>query len=176
MKHDSIPGLDPEKVARLVGVGLDQGQGERCDPEEAIKDRLEACLAETGWADDGRERGWPGVLGRLLGPRRPHAQQSVGEVLQDPQATLTAVKNIRRYAKQKAARIDDEVEHAVMTTMYFAAIASALVFHEQRITTYSYGSLRSSFDKLRRKPWMSTSLAELFDKAEQMCRDRPPAS
>jgi hypothetical protein len=82
------------------------------------------------------------------------------------------VKGLRRNAKEKAARTDDEAEHAAMTTIYFAAIANWLVFHGRRITSYSYESLEPSFGELRGKPWMPTELAGLFERAQQACRNK----
>jgi len=82
---------------------------------------------------------------------------------------LAVVRAIRRYAKERAARRCSEAEHAAMTTIYFAAIANALAFHDVKVTTYSYESLRSSFAKLQAKHWMPEDLADLFDKATQRC-------
>ncbi|MBN1359883.1 MAG: hypothetical protein JW993_04795 [Sedimentisphaerales bacterium] len=170
MEHESIRGLEPEKVARLVGVTLARNQGERRDSEEAIKDLLEICLTQTCWAQDGRQGGRLGVLGRLLRPRRSEAKRTLREVLLDRRSGLNMVSDVRRHAKQQTTRTDDEVKHAVMTTIYFAAIASALVFHGRRISTYSPESLRCSFAKLCRKTWMPAELVELFEKADEACR------
>jgi len=172
MEHDSIPGLEPQKVARLVGIALNGERGEGTNTDAAIRELLQACLADTPWVEQSRERAWPKAIGRLLAPHRPEAKRSVAEILLDPRSTLSAAKAIRRYAKEKAARTDDEAEHTVMTTIYFAAIANRLVFHGQRITTYSYESLRSSFGKLRGKSWMPAELGELFEKAEEVCRNK----
>jgi len=172
MEHDSIPGLEPQKVARLVGIALSSERGEGTNTDAAIRELLQACLADTPWAEQSRERAWPRAIGRLLGPHRPEAKRSVAEILLDPHAALSTVKDVRRYAKEKAARTDDEAEHTVMTTIYFAAIANRLVFHGQRITTYSYESLRSSFGKLHGKSWLPADLAGLFEKAEKACRNK----
>jgi len=172
MEHDSISGLEAKKLARLVGITLSDGHGERRDKDAAIKELLQDYLADTLRVDDRKRKGLPLVIERLLGPRRPEACRSLRSVLLDSGSTLGAIKNIRRYAKDKAARTDDEAEHTVMTTIYFAAIANRLAFHGQRITTYSYESLVSSFGKLRSKSWMSPELAELFEKAEEVCRSK----
>ena len=172
MEHDSISGLEAKKLARLVGLTLSDGHGETRDKNATTKELLQDHLADTLRVDDNRRRGLPEAIGRLLGPRRLGACRSLKSVLLDSGSTVGAIKNIRRYAKDKAARTDDEAEHTVMTTIYFAAIANRLAFHSQRITTYSYESLVSSFGKLRGKSWMSPELAELFEKAEKVCRSK----
>jgi len=172
MEDDSISDLEPEKVARLVGLTLNDGHGERPDTDAAIRELLQDRLADALEIDHRKRKGLPQVIGRLLGPHRPEAHRSLRSVLLDPASTLTAIRNIRRYAKDRAARTDDEAEHTVMTTIYFAAIANRLAFHGQRITTYSYESLVSSLGKLRGKSWMSPELRELFGKAETVCREK----
>jgi len=172
MDNDSIPGLEPEKVARLVGLTLSHKQGERRDKDAAIKKLLQDRLADTLEVDDGKRQGLPQAIGRLLRPRRLVTQQSLGSVLLDPGSTLGAIRKIRRYAKDGAARTDDEAEYTVMTTIYFAAIANRLAFHGQRITTYSYESLVSSFGKLGAKVWMPAELGALFERAEKLCREK----
>ena len=179
MEHDSIQGLEPEKVARLVGLTLNHEPREEGNTDAATKELLESYLAGTPWVEDRKEKAWPRAIERLLGPRRPRGRRSVADILLDPHSTLRAIRGVRRYAKEKAARTNDEPEHTVMTTIYFAAIANRLVFHGQRITTYSYKSLVSSFGKLRCKAWMPAELGELFEKAEKVsgnkAQDTPPA-
>jgi hypothetical protein len=172
MKHDSIPGLEPEQVAQLIGLTLRNDQGEGQGKDGAIQELLQDRLAETVAFDDSKRKGLPLAIGRLLKPRRLETQRSLRSILLDPGAALNTIKKIRAYAKEKAARTDDEAEHVVMTTIYFAAIANRLAFHGQRITTYSYDSLASSLRKLRSKSWMPPDLSELFEKAEQACRSR----
>ncbi|KPL20813.1 MAG: hypothetical protein AMJ75_11170 [Phycisphaerae bacterium SM1_79] len=65
-----------------------------------------------------------------------------------------------------------EPEHAVAVAIYYAAIASALVFHDVKVTTHSYESLEASFTRLINKPWMSAELNSLFIRALKLCRKK----
>lgn len=172
MKSESISGLEPQKIAHLVGLTLNDVQNEAGDGSATIGALLQVCLEDTGYSEDEKERAWPKAIGRWLRPRRVGARRSVGEFLLDSRSALRTIKEIRRCAKDKAARTDDDAERTVMTTIYFGAIANRLAFHGQRLTTYSYRDLRASFDKLCAKPWMPAELVELFGKAGEVCQEK----
>jgi len=176
MENDSFSSLGPKKAARLIAITLERESGEKENSHTAIQELLCTRLAET-WSMGGRAKeAWLRALPQWLRLRRSDAERSVRDHLLDRGAPRNAIGSIRRRAKERAARADDENEYAVMTTIYFAAIASRIVFRGQRITTYSYESLQSSFGKLRRKPWMPSDLSELFQKAEEVCRSRAEGS
>jgi len=114
----------------------------------------------------------PTILGRLQKDLLPHGGKTLGEVLTDPKSDLAAIKKIREYAKTMAARKGAGTERAVAVAIYYAAIASALLFHNVKITTHSYELLDASFEKLIGKAWMSPELTQLFTKARKLCRKR----
>jgi len=172
MKNESISGLEPRKIAHLVGLTLNDVQNEMGDDSATIGELLQIRLEEAGYSADEKAGAWPKAIERWLRPRRAGARRSVGEFLLDSRSPLRTIKEIRRGAKDRAARTDDDAERTVMTTIYFAAIANRLVFHGQRLTTYSHKDLCSSFEKLRAQPWMPAALVELFAKAEQACQEK----
>lgn len=165
--------LNPQGAARLLGISLDGANAGQRDPDETIGELLEAHLGRP-WCveDEARRRVWPRLVRQVLGRNGSPALRTVGELLLDRQAKLDTIRQIRDRAKAQAAREGSELEHAVMTTLYFAAIANALSYHRTKITTYSYASLESSFEKLIRKAWMPADLAELFRQAVKMCRQQ----
>jgi len=56
--------------------------------------------------------------------------------------------------------------------IYFGAIASALLFHDTKITSYSYPSLAESFKTMTEKRWMAPELARHFSKARNLCKKK----
>jgi hypothetical protein len=170
MNKDSILGLDPKRIVRLFGITFDSDHQDHGSSDESTAELLQACLAVTVSADTASLGGWSGILKRLRGESGPDPGQKLGDVLTDPRSNLDVIRQIRRYAKQRASREDSEPERAVATTIYFAAIANALLFHGAKITTYPYESLEASFNKLIAKHWMPTKLAEFFAKAREACR------
>lgn len=169
MHSNSFSDMEPEKVARLVGLTLEAEISDKGDPDQQIAESLVSHL-EAPWPKcDGGDGLWSALIARLLGTRERESQRSLKEHLLDGRTKLGVIKAIRRHAKETAAKESFEAEHAAITTVYFAAIAHALAFHGTKITTYSHESLRSSFTKLLAKSWMPKDLAELFNSAVQIC-------
>ena len=173
MNKDSTSGLSPERLARLLGIALDSDseKGKDNSPQttaELLNARLDGVLPlDTTVMEES-----PTILGRLQKDLLPHGGKTLGEVLTGPKSDLAAIKKIREYAKTMAARKGTGTERAVAVALYYAAIASALLFHNVKITTHSYKLLDASFDKLINKPWMSAELAQLFANACTLCRKK----
>lgn len=150
----STSGVSPERLARLLGMGLEESARPEPNPPKPIAELLQARLADT-----------------LCKELMPLSEKPLGEVLLDPDTDLKAVKTIKEYAKELAVRKSSEADHASAIAMYYAAIASALAFHDEKITTHSYEYLRSAFAELVEKPWLPPELATLFVMAAKACRD-----
>ena len=173
MIKDSTLGLNPESLARLLGIALysDSGEG-KDDSAHTTAQLLKARLAGTLPLDTTVVEELPAILGQLRKDLMPLGGRTLGEVVTYPKSDLGAIKKIRRYAKKMASRKRSEADRAVAVAIYYAAIASALVFHDVKITTHSYESLEASFDKLLNKPWMVAELTRLFARALKLCRKK----
>lgn len=114
----------------------------------------------------------PEILDRLRRELLPLSDRPLGEVLLDPTTAIGALNKLKDYGKKLAARSSSTQEHDSAVAIYFAAIASALVFHGQMISTHSYENLELSFAELVDKPWMSPDLAVLFGKARPFCKSK----
>ncbi|HNS20913.1 MAG TPA: hypothetical protein PKH24_10465 [Sedimentisphaerales bacterium] len=162
--------LDPRNAARLLGMALDDKHGGGDDSDEVMGELLQARLGATWNPETGNEPPWSRLLRPLARKRGPNARRTVEGLLLDPRTSVATIKAIRDHAKKRAASEDSEREHAALTTIYFAATASALVFHDVKTTTYSYKSLGDSFERLIRQTWMPAKLADLFRKAIEVCQ------
>lgn len=98
--------------------------------------------------------------------------KAVLEILTDPAAALPVVEKVKERYKLIAQRAAAPAERQVATSIYFAAVAYALIFHGQRITQHADDYVIESFGKLAAKPWMTPELVELFMKAKE--RLKPP--
>ncbi len=63
-------------------------------------------------------------------------------------------------------------ETLIATTVYYAAIAAALVHHGQRISQYSCGSLGQRFSLLAERTWIDADVRKLFAQAAGLCREK----
>jgi len=164
-------GVRPQNVARLLGVTLDLTETDEPNSDPMMAELLRARLAGLWLPDRGRQGAWSKLVQQWLGRHNSDGQRTLGSILLDSRAQLSTIKEIRDRAKTQAARENSEPEQAVMTTIYFAAIANALAYRGAKITTYSYESLESSFEKLIRKVWMPADFVGLFRRAAGICRE-----
>jgi hypothetical protein len=98
--------------------------------------------------------------------------RSLGDVLLDPLSDLDLLRAIKNCSKRLSHELDSEVEAALATTIYFASLASALVFHDRKITQHPYEKLDESFTELAGKTWMARQLTELFSRAREVCASK----
>jgi len=100
------------------------------------------------------------------------AGKSLLEVLLNPKSDAGLLRVIKDYSKSLSRSSTCEVEMAVATIIYYAALASLLIYHEKKITQYSYESLDESFALLMEKKWMAEELVELFSRARRICESK----
>ena len=144
----------------------DEDDTSRVDtPAEMLRERLDGAMP----LDDAATELLPEIVARLLREALPVGGQSLGRVLLDPATDLRVIKTIKQYGKKLTTHTTSEAERATATTIYFAAIASALVFHHQKISLHSYEHLHRSFGMLCAKQWMAPELITLFTDARRVC-------
>jgi hypothetical protein len=167
----STYGLRIDQMAALFAVGSeDLNSAQKGDGHEKMAELLHEQLncpsPESSIFRD--------ILLMMIGQsgRNPDALtgKSLNQVLLSPQSDLDLLRVLKESCKTLSRSLDSEEETALATTIYFAALASALVFHQQKITQISYEKLEDSFALLREKQWMSSELIELFSQAPQICQ------
>jgi len=179
MDADAVRKLPPKGSAQLLGLAVGAGESLCRQDDETMGELLRSRLDRT-WQDLplGAMAGSASAVVQLLdGSDSGPQQRRLREVLTDPGSDLVVLRAIRKWAKQQAQHTDPTAEHVVALTIYFAAIANALVYHRARITTASYEALERSFGQLLEKHWMPGFLAQLFGRARQACKswERPSA-
>ena len=171
MARDPTSEFTSRQLAKLLGVALDREPlRSKEDADGAIASALEGRLAGTLPLDTAVVHALPVILGRLCNELIPLQGRRLGEVLLDPQTDLPAIRTIKDYAKKLAARADSEVDYAVGLTLYYAAIASAWLFHRERITKHSLESLAESLEMLIDKRWLPLELGRHLSIAAKACR------
>lgn len=167
-KQPTTFGLSPTQLARLLKIGSDRrSTGEEVDEEQKKAELLHNWLAATLPLDAVLVKSLPTILRRLCQELRPLAGKPFGALLTDPSTDIAAIRKIKDFSKKMVRSVKSEAEHDVAATVYYAAIASAFVFHDQRITKFSYESLKNSFSALKEHTWLTPDLAGLFKKCLQ---------
>ncbi|MCK4623935.1 MAG: hypothetical protein KAV00_01395 [Phycisphaerae bacterium] len=168
-KETTTFGFSPKRMAKLLGIGVeDDGQSNEAVTEakaELLRARFAGPLPlETAVVDV-----LPTLMGKLCQELLPLGGRPLGEVLLDEETGLDVLEKIKAYGKKLARQ--DEPERSVGITVYYTAIASALLFHDKKITGHSYRYLRDSFDAID-KDWMPGNLARHITKAQRICGKR----
>ena len=112
----------------------------------------------------------PAVLGRPCEELQPHEGRVLVDVLLDKAVELAVTKTLKDYARKLGHAGMPETTERATKTIYYAAIASALVFHQTKITQLSYEALDQGFALFEAKPWVIPEFKELFSRARDICQ------
>jgi len=174
MDRDSTTfGLKPDKLAQLWDMGSKENQDSIDENQDQVKaELLRDRLAQKIPLEQVVARILPKALAQVCEEIQPFSGNSYGILLNDPGTDITILKKIKDNYKKLAQHVDGDAEYDVTAAIYHAAIASALVYHGKRITSFSYAHLVEKYTALMEQPWLTHELRELFQKAEDICTQK----
>jgi len=172
VNEPSTFGLSAEQLVRLLKIGASVQKNDEADAEQRKVELLRDWLSAKLPYDEVLIESLPIILRRLCRNLGPLTARSFGDLLHDPGTDISLIRKIKDCSKKlvNAAQSDPECDAA--TVIYYTAIASALVFHSQKITEYSYKDLERSMSLLVDKKWVSPELSKLFMKAKELCQNK----
>lgn len=106
-------------------------------------------------------------LGPSCGGLRTVAGPPIEELLRDRATDLVALQRIKEYAKALGKSAKSGIERDVFAAVYFAAIAAARVFHNERVTEHTDERLVRFFHAFAQAAWIPADLASLLAQAAQ---------
>ena len=169
MKRASTFGMKVEQLRELFDVGRELPRKPKEAGDEAKQDLLESRLAQNLPLDKRQVEQLPEALSLLCEAMGQLTGDVLGEILQDPSSDLTTTRRVKRRAKQWAAKAASKEEHDTAAAIYYAAIAHALVYHNQRITRFPVAALAETYARLSKETWMPQDLVALFQAARACC-------
>jgi len=171
-KKRTMYGISPKEVRHLLDDCLDKDLRNRpLSTTSSMRDLLKEYLAEKCPTEsDGIARTSSTIIDHVQNQILLRTGKSIAEMLSDPQADLVAIREIKEHYKKKSRTTDSKPERHVATAVYFAAVAHALVFHNQKISEYSLDEIHQSLGTIAEKPWITVDLKELYNKALEVCR------
>ncbi len=165
--------LTPKQNKRLLHMAVSSHVSEAGnDPVEDKANTLFDILVSPLPVDKLVLDSLPAVVRGLCRKLRSVAGQAIGDLLQNPQtdiATLTAIKD---YTKQSGTCSRSDAEGDAFLAIYYGSIASALVFHNEKISQHSYKDLEQFFKAFAEKTWVPDELTGLFGKAADYCHSK----
>jgi len=90
---------------------------------------------------------------------------SIRQLLLGQKTDLPLLNKIKKYAKNLTKNAESDIKSDITGAVYYAAIASALVYHNQKISRLSDDQMRHALSELSATLWIPSDLAELFVKA-----------
>ena len=171
MDKKSTYGLTLEQLAELLSIGIDEMNFlDELSDDEGIAGLLQDRLISSLPRDASLLDSLLVIMGKMGYGLQSLAGKSLGGVLLDPKTDIGLLQAIKTYGKKLSFTVDGENENAVAITIYHAAIASALVYHNEKISRFSYDKLDQSFAMLIEKEWMTEELKEIFSQARSICQ------
>lgn len=173
MDRKSTYGLKLDQLTKILSLGAADAVPPTgfCD-EDMIAGHLRGQLAEPLEADSELLVALGPVLERS-GVKSPElVGRSLCSVLTDGKAGLELLGAVKTYGKKVSFTVVHETDGSVGVTMYHGAIASALLGHDEKISSSSWKDLAGAFDLLAGKGWMMAELADMFSKASSVCRKK----
>lgn len=95
--------------------------------------------------------------------------RSLSELLLDASCPIGLFEAVKETSKRICQTAISKGENAVAAAIYYAAIAAALIHCNTKISSHSWETLKTSFEDLLAKPWMTGPFSELLEKARQRC-------
>ena len=173
-KESPTSGLGPDKLHHLLRICSESGsEEEQMNADQKKAELLEDFLAETLPVETPAAN-LSEQLTTLCQMSGLASEESVRDLLTNPKTDVRQLRTIRDHFKKKSKCLDPETEHAA-TTIYYAAIAYALIAHDLKITKFSYKDLLNAFSLLVDTKWIPPALSGLFEKACEYCRSKPEA-
>jgi len=171
-KEPTTFGASIEKVVKLLNIGMEKCETSD-DMEQQKADLLSDRLSETLPLYYSPEQTPSTKLKRLGQTIAALAGEPIGKLLQDPKTDIAIIRMMKDHGRRlstKAKKAKSEVEHHTANTIYYAAIAHALVNHNIKMTKHSYEDLQQSFDQLSKEEWIPENLRGLFAEAFECCK------
>ncbi|OQB79093.1 MAG: hypothetical protein BWX88_04950 [Planctomycetes bacterium ADurb.Bin126] len=167
MTDDTTYGQDPKSLANLLGIGVRKMARTETDrvTGELLGAMLDGSLSLEAEAADHTP-----AAAASPSPNVPRlGDRSLTSLLLDSATDLAVLVQIKDLSRVLASQPDSEAFRTAAMTIYYSAIAGAVLAHRERITRHSYRHLSGAFGKLAGKPWMPAQLAEHFVNAKAAC-------
>jgi len=162
-KTDNLK-LSDEQKTRLLNFALEPGPSST--PPDADEEKGDLLCDILRYPLPQAEH-QPGTATNVTQGFRSVFGASLGELLCDPKTDIAVLRRIKEYAKALGRNAKTDMDKDVFLAVYFAAIAGALVFHNEHITEHPRHNLTQFFKHFAQAPWMRTDLRDLFVKATE---------
>ena len=166
MKKKSFLDLHKDTLYDLLKLCA---EAEACDKQvdpdrlrcEQLEDLLSGPLPET----QSMRTSHSDHLGSVCDLSGLSASVSLRDLILDPDTDLQILQRIRKHGKTVIRQAETALDRETGGILYHAAIASALVLHNQRISKLAHDDMITAFTALAEASWLPTDMKRLFKQA-----------
>ena len=135
--------LDKSKLSSLLKLGLKKNKQEHqtkdLNKQAAI---LWQKIIESHLPLDGSNKNiLPDALASFCQNLSLSAGHSIDDLLMNSNTDLSTIELIKAYAKICSRQSKSEVEYQTANALYYASLSHALIYHQVRITKFTYSNL-----------------------------------
>lgn len=172
-KKPTTSDLEPSKLAEILNVcseaqSPDADLSEDQRKAEMLQDRLSETLLSGSLKDSPLRK----ELHHLCCIAGIASGEPIRNLLINPETDMELIQKIKEHGKRLSQVTSSGVEHETANVIYYAAIAHALAYNDDKITQFSYEELDNSFTVFTNTDWISSDLIRLFEKAATYCREK----
>lgn len=165
--------LSIEQSTNLLKLALEPDQNKKKkDTEKERAELLLDTLSSRLPINPALLESLPAVLRSLSEELQSVSGLPLGKLMQNPRIKTTLLRRIKDFGKELGASANDQIERDVALAIYYAAIAGALVYHNVKISEYSYKQLEQYFVTLSKHSWIPPNLVALYKKACKHCKQK----
>ena len=168
-QHSTTYILSKEKLRHLLKMGLRHPRSKSVTMENKQAQLWHNLLSRPLPLDKPQLETLPVVLADFCHTLGLLAGPSLQGLLQDPSTEVSVIENIKLYAKDLSRQSQSQQEHTSANTLYYAAIAHALLYHQRKITAFGYQDLGKAFSELQKLKWVDEKFRCLFKEACEYC-------
>ena len=171
MDKASIYTLKPRQLMDLLSIGA---EADAFDSGELISDeQIRGYFASLVQRKIPNDASIVDSLLIFLGENERYGKRvsgrSLSEVLLDAATEPDLLRVIKDYSKKIYQTTVSKGENSIAAAIYYAAIAAALVHHDAKISEHPWQTLKTAFEDLLAKPWMTPPLTGLLQEARERC-------
>jgi hypothetical protein len=166
-------GLNRDKLGKLWEMGEERPRDEKeADTRTRKAELLQDQLAESLPLNAGMQHLLPKVFTAVCRKLKPFTGNSFKELIMDPRTDPLILETIKDFHKKQAESATSDLNQEIAAIIYYLAIASALVYHDTRITKFPYKELARTFAELNESNWLLPDIKNLFGQAYNLCIQR----
>ena len=171
MQHDKPKKLTRPMIQQMVDLFFEKDTKDPVNTDsrsEFFENRMAASLPNSFFG----KKELPDHLSVLCDISGISKTETFKSVIKNDKAELGLLVKIKDYFKRLSSNSVNDVEYQIYISIYYAAIANALLYHNEKISSHSYEELASSYTRLLKEDWLPNYIVKLYRDALTYCTEK----